>query len=163
MKKTVLFSIIALVLSLTVTGVTPSVYAPTGIDSDDPDPNDSSTTSILHRLHVINHILEKVTARLNAINNGFTDPHTIKLLSHIDNHLGKIDTKLQKLAVIDPGPPNDPAIIAELNGIIAHANSIAGTATQMLQSQNDPTVIVKLQGIISTANSIALTAQNMLV
>ena len=132
MKKTVLFSIIALVLSLTVTGVTPSVYAPTGIDSDDPDPNDSSTTSILHRLHVINHILEKVTARLNTINNGFTDPHTIKLLSHIDNHLGKIDIKLQKLAMNNQGPPQDPAIIDELQNIIGKAHSIASIAQGIL-------------------------------
>ena len=154
-----------LVLSMTAVGVIPSVYAPSNIGGDDPDGNDSSTTALIHRLNAVTHSLEKVTARLDAINNGFTDPHTIKLLSHIDNHLGKIDIKLQKLAMNNQGPPQDPAIIAELQNIIGKAHSIASIAQGILGSNQippDPLLISKLNEIIAHANSIASIAQGIL-
>ena len=63
-------------------------------------------------------------------------PPNINKLSHINDHLGKIESKLQTLASANLGPIQDPAIRNELNGIIAHANSIASIATGMMQSCN---------------------------
>ncbi len=160
MNKTII-PVMALVLSLAVVGVAPLVYAPSDPKTDqDQEPTD--TTSIQHRLDAVSKIMQKTSDRFDKILTDLGPNQKIaKHLHHIDIHLGKIESKLQTLAnKMPPGPPNDPAMIADLSSIISSANHIASTASSF-QTQ-DPAVLTELNGIVANANAIIIIANSML-
>ena len=64
MNKTILYSVIALVLSLTVVGVTPLVFAPKDDPNEDPDPTNAAQA---RRFHKVAEILDRAIARYDKV------------------------------------------------------------------------------------------------
>ncbi len=56
--------------------------------------------------------------------------------SGIAAHLARIDTHLGKVAIVDPGPPHDDPIIANVRSIAASAAHIQAIANEWLNRPN---------------------------
>ena len=108
MNKTILYSVIALVLSLTVVGVTPLVFAPTD-PNEDQEP--SQDEKIAKRLGHIADILNRAQARLDKISAAvgagpINDPPTIQTLLDIISSANSISASANSM--LNCGPNGCP-------------------------------------------------------
>ena len=54
-------------------------------------------------------------------------------VSELADHLAKLDGHLAKLSSVNPGPPSDQTLVANLQRIVATANHVATAAGNWMQ------------------------------